>query len=293
MGGRKEMKALRRIGFFLLPAVLLLSGCISGEGAGKGAGAGTAAGYRQISQEEAKRMMEEESGYILLDVRRPDEFAAGHIPGAVCIPNESIGTEMPEGLPDLDQVILVYCRSGNRSKQAAGKLARIGYTSVYEFGGILSWTGETVREDTAEEEQMPAELSGNFGTDEEGEMHPVPELVIETEKRTFYADLEENTSAAALTECLSRSRVTLELHDYGNFEKVGTLPFSLPRNDMRITTVPGDVVLYQGNQITVYYDTNTWDLTKLAHIDGVTRGDLIEAFGEGSATATFRIEWSE
>ena len=287
------MKAMRRIGFLLLSALLLLPGCMSGGGAGEGTGGGTAAGYRQISQEEAKRMMEEDSGYILLDVRRPDEFAEGHIPGAVCIPNESIGTEMPEGLPDLDQVILVYCRSGNRSKQASRKLAQIGYTNVYEFGGILSWTGETVREDTAEEEQMPVELSGDFGMDEEGGMRPVPDLVIETGNRTFYADLEDNSSAEALTERLSSGHLTLELHDYGNFEKVGTLPFSLPRNDTRITTVPGDVILYQGEQISVYYDTNTWEFTRLAHIGGATREDLLKAFGEGSATVTFRIEWSE
>ena len=91
-------------------------------------------------------MMAEEENYIILDVRRADEFAAGHIPGAVNIPNESIGTEEIPQLPDKDQLILVYCRSGNRSKQAAGKLANLGYTNIVEFGGILDWTGETVTE---------------------------------------------------------------------------------------------------------------------------------------------------
>ena len=102
--------------------------------------------YKQISQDEAKEMMKQDDGHVIVDVRRPDEFAAGHIPEAICIPNENIGTEKPEELPDLDQVILVYCRSGNRSKQAAQKLFDMGYTNVYEFGGIINWTGEVVTE---------------------------------------------------------------------------------------------------------------------------------------------------
>ena len=81
---------------------------------------------------------------MILDVRRVDEFAAGHIPGAINIPNESIGTdEIPE-LPNKDQLILVYCRSGNRSKQASKKLVDLGYTNIVEFGGIIDWPGETV-----------------------------------------------------------------------------------------------------------------------------------------------------
>ena len=88
-------------------------------------------------------MMEEESGYIILDVRTPEEFADKHIPGAINIPNETIGAaEIPE-LPDKDQLILVYCRSGNRSKQASEKLVALGYTNIVEFGGINDWPGET------------------------------------------------------------------------------------------------------------------------------------------------------
>ena len=100
--------------------------------------------YRQITMDEAVNMMTQETGYIILDVRRPDEFAAGHIPGAINVPNESIGTaEIPE-LPNKDQLIMVYCRSGRRSKEASEKLVKLGYTSIVEFGGILDWKGETV-----------------------------------------------------------------------------------------------------------------------------------------------------
>ena len=98
--------------------------------------------YRQISMDEAVTMMAEETGYIILDVRRADEFAEGHIPGAINVANESIGTdELPE-LPDKNQLIMVYCRSGRRSKEAAEKLVKLGYTNIVEFGGILDWKGE-------------------------------------------------------------------------------------------------------------------------------------------------------
>ena len=102
--------------------------------------------YTQISMDEAVTMMEEETDYIILDVRRPDEFADKHIQNAINVPNETIGEEEIPELPDKDQMILVYCRSGNRSKQASEKLATLGYTNVYEFGGINDWPGETVGE---------------------------------------------------------------------------------------------------------------------------------------------------
>ena len=102
--------------------------------------------YKQIRMDEAVTMMAEETDYIILDVRTPEEFAEKHIPNAINVPNETIGeNEIPE-LPRKDQMILVYCRSGNRSKQASEKLVKLGYTNIYEFGGINDWTGETVGE---------------------------------------------------------------------------------------------------------------------------------------------------
>ena len=100
--------------------------------------------YRQISMDEAVDMMAQETGYIILDVRRLDEFAAGHIPGAINVANESIGTAKIPELPDKNQLIMVYCRSGRRSKEASEKLVKLGYTNIVEFGGILDWKGETV-----------------------------------------------------------------------------------------------------------------------------------------------------
>ena len=118
-----------------LMALLLLAGC--------GAQSEEST-YRQVNAEEADSMMEEETGYIILDVRTAQEYSEKHIPGAINIPNETIGTEDIPELPDKEQLILVYCRSGNRSKQASEKLVKLGYTNLVEFGGINDWTGETV-----------------------------------------------------------------------------------------------------------------------------------------------------
>ena len=253
--------------------LLMLAGCSLGGAAGSGAGEKPS--YRQIDQETARSMMKADDGHAVVDVRRQDEYDAGHIPGAILIPNESITTERPEKLPDLHQIILVYCRSGNRSKQAAQKLAAMGYTEVYEFGGILDWTGPTVR---AEEEALTA---------------AAPTLVIEARGRTFYAAPEDNSSAAAFVEKLSSGPIEVELQDLGNFGKAGPLPWTLPQNDAAVTTVPGDIILYQGNRITVCCGSNTLDLTRLAKIEDVTRDELLEVLGSGSVTASFRAEWSE
>ena len=102
--------------------------------------------YQQITQEEAVELMQADNNSVTVDVRRQDEYDSGHIPDAILIPNESIGTEKPDALPDLDQIILIYCRSGRRSKEAAQKLADMGYTNVYEFGGIIDWKGEITTE---------------------------------------------------------------------------------------------------------------------------------------------------
>ena len=135
----------RRSIFIIMAALLLLLTSCSSAGQVMD-GEDMVRSYTQISQDEAKQMMEQDGTQIIVDVRTQEEYDSGHIPGAICIPNESIGTEQPKELPDLDQVILIYCRSGNRSKQAAQKLFDMGYTNVYEFGGINDWTGEVVTE---------------------------------------------------------------------------------------------------------------------------------------------------
>lgn len=140
---RKEMFQRRKAGrqvkkiILLILSMMLFAGCSSEV---------SKASYKQISTEEAMAMMSEETDYIILDVRTPEEFESGHIKDAINIPNETIGnTEIAE-LPEKEQLIMIYCRSGNRSKQASEKLVRLGYTNIVEFGGINTWTDELVKE---------------------------------------------------------------------------------------------------------------------------------------------------
>lgn len=113
-------------------------------------------------------------------------------------------------------------------------------------------------------------------------------MLLEVNGYTFEVELENNTSAKALREYVSKEKRTLSLDDYGNFEKVGDLGTTLPRNDKTITTKEGDIILYLGNKLCLYYNQNTWDFTKLGHIKATTY--LKEALGKGSVTVTLYME---
>ena len=114
-----------------------------------------------------------------------------------------------------------------------------------------------------------------------------PALKILVGDYEFLASFEDNRSAEEFQELLAQGPVTIEMEDYGGFEKVGPLGTTLTRNDQQITTQPGDVILYQGNQITIYYDTNTWNFTRLARIDDPT--DLKTKLGDGTVQVTFSL----
>ena len=115
--------------------LILSSSCIFSKGEG----------YKRISMDEAKTLMEKEEGYILLDVRTKGEYESGYIPGAINIPLSDIDEKIISFLPDKSQMILVYCRSGNRSREASDKLSKLGYTNILEIGGINDWKGEIVK----------------------------------------------------------------------------------------------------------------------------------------------------
>ena len=120
---------------FLLLAVMLLAACEQEETKQE-------AVYMNITAQEAKEIMDRESGYVILDVRTREEYDQGHIPGAIVISHEEVADKAEETLTDKDQLILVYCRSGRRSKIAAEALVELGYTNILEFGGILDWPYE-------------------------------------------------------------------------------------------------------------------------------------------------------
>ena len=237
---------MKRIILILLAALLCLTGCSAEE----------KMTYRQISQEEAKQMMVRDDGHIIVDVRRQDEYDTGHIPGTILIPNESIGTEQPEQLPDKDQIILIYCRSGRRSKEAAQKLADMGYTNIYEFGGIIDWTGEI----TTEEPAMTLMIGEN----------EVP------------VTWEDNPSVDALKEFLP---LTVEMSMYGGFEQVGSIGQAIVSNDEQIKTEPGDIVLYSDDQIVIFYGKNSWAYTRLGHVD-LSQKEMEDLLAHGDVTIT-------
>ena len=245
---------------------------------------GMSAAYTRITQEEAKEMMGRDDGHIIVDVRRRDEYDAGHIPGAILIPNESIGTEKPAELPDPDQIILIYCRSGNRSKQAAQKLADMGYTHIYEFGGIITWTGEIVTKeaessdpDTSETDQ-PSEPEA--GSEAEKQMRL---RIGETEVPVTW---EDNASVEALKSLLP---LTIRMSKYGGFEQVGPIGSSIVRDDKQTTTDYGDIVLYSGNQIVIFYGSNEWAYTRLGHIS-LSRSEMADLLSAEDVTITISMD---
>ena len=122
---------------FLLLAVMLLTACGQDKENSQGAG------YVNITAEQAKEIMDSQEDYIILDVRTQDEFDESRIPGAILIPHDEITEKAEDLLTDKEQLILVYCRSGRRSKLAAEALVELGYTNIKEFGGIIDWPYET------------------------------------------------------------------------------------------------------------------------------------------------------
>ena len=206
----------------------------------------------------------------------------------------------------LDSDIVSWEREKTYSRPDHDELDGASFTVTFSFTGLKP--GETVM--TIEERSpIAGNVDHNYSvnvdqnlnvsidllttTDLDAFADSHPTLVIAVNDKEFYAALEDNSSAEAFAEKLSSGPIGVEMQDYGNFEKVGPLPWSLPRNDEQITTEPGDVILYQGNQITIYYDENTWNFTRLAKINDVTREELLEAFGDGDAAVAFWVEWSE
>ena len=119
---------------------------------------------------------------------------------------------------------------------------------------------------------------------------PMDKLLITINGKTLTADFADNSSAKSLAEALAKSSITYQADDYGNFEKVGDLGQTFPKNDENITTEPGDIILYQGHNLCIYYAQNTWSFTRIAKIKGVSKDELKEFLGEGEITVTLSVE---
>lgn len=224
--------------------------------------------YKQISQEEARKMMEEED-CVILDVRTEEEFNEGHIPDAVCLPAETIGSEAPAQLPDKDQVILIYCRTGIRAAGAAEQLAKLGYTNVYEFGGIVNWKGEIVKEE-----------SYDYG-------EPEATLTLEISGRQIYTN---TITKQELLEVLGTASHEISFHDEGSVKRA-VLPFAVPIEEKDTEVRTGDVLLCSGNEMILILEEGTVKGERIGNFIGMTKGELEEIFGEGDFTALLFLDW--
>lgn len=152
-------------------------------------------------------------------------------------------------------------------------------------------TDQEVEADTASDVRSATDPQSPDDTDEEAFSEESEESIvyIKVGEHILTATLAQNSSAEALADLLKEGDITINAHDYGNFEKVGSLGMYLPRNDEYITTEPGDIILYQGNQITVYYDTNSWSFTRLGRINDISQDELKEILGKGDVTLTLTL----
>jgi len=183
--------------------------------------------------------------------------------------------------------------------EVSGEYTPVGYfdvteefVSAVENNPVLEgWGNKIVRISPSTEEPEVADTSVVQSASEENDQNELEEtdmINIQIGEYTLKAELAENTSAQAFAGLLAQGPVTVQMSDYGSFEKVGPLPTSLPENNEQITTEPGDLILYQGSSVTIYYDTNSWNFTRLGKVQGVTQEELREILGDGDVEVTFR-----
>ena len=178
-----------------------------------------------------------------------------------------------------DITVIPFCSSGSSDIATSEKNIR----NLVPIGNLLEGKRFSASATKSEVEEWINELKVM--------KNPVEEKLYLTINGTkISATFEDNSSAQALKEKLAESDVVVDAHDYGSFEKVGDLGFSLPRNDTQITTTPGDLILYQGNQFTIYYDENSWNFTKLGHVDNMTQEELKKLLGDEDVTITLSLK---
>lgn len=156
---------------------------------------------------------------------------------------------------------------------------------------ITSEKEETTSESAAEKPEVSSELAEEL-TEQQKEEEPVnqEQFYITAKSTTFTANFSDNGSADAFRDLLREGDLTINMRDYGSFEKVGSIGTSLPRKDMQISATTGDVVLYQGNQIVIFYGTNSWSYSRLGKVEDATAEALLSAFGSGDVAITFSLK---
>ncbi len=177
--------------------------------------------------------------------------------------------------------------------QVSGEYTPVGYfdatenfVRAVEENPVLEGWGNKIVQIAPGSNEPEVSQTSVITTEEQEESNMIN---LQIGERNLTAELEGNSSAQAFLELLQEGPVTVQMHDYGNFEKVGPLPTSLPGNNQQITTEPGDIILYQGNSITVYYDVNTWNFTRLGRVQGVTQQELKDILSKGDVEVTFTL----
>lgn len=178
-----------------------------------------------------------------------------------------------------DKIVVPFCTSGSSGIAKSEK----NISDLVPIGNQLDGKRFSANASKSEVEEWLKEIDIMKDNSEE-------KLYLTINDTKISATFDKNSSADALKEKLSEGDVVIKAHDYGNFEKVGSLEFTLPRNDTQITTEPGDLILYQGNQFTIYYDENSWNFTKLGHVDNMTKKDLKALLGDGDVTITLSLK---
>lgn len=180
---------------------------------------------------------------------------------------------------------LIACSSQNpmdgQISESIGEGESEGIQSVFSIEDLPVKTDDSPKED---------KQSNNSPEEEEVDQN---QFYITAGETVFTAAFSDNSSAEAFKNLLAEEPLTVDMHDYGSFEKIGEIGDTLPRSDEQITTEPGDVILYLGTNITIYYDTNSWNFTRLGKIRNATKEDLLAALGDGDVTVTFSLEKSE
>ena len=207
-------------------------------------------------------------------------------------------------------VISVEC-ARKYAKSNHEKLSGAGYTETFTFKGLRAGetkltvsaqspiTGNTdtqyiaVVDDTLHVTLTKETTVPNSSKANDDPIAPVPTLVMSVGDVVLYPGLADTPAAETFVEKLSQGELRIEMHDSDGFEKVGALPWGLPQDDVSVTTQPGDILLYQGNQLCLCYDADTRRFTRLARIDGVSRARLLSVLSQGDATVSFWVEWSE
>lgn len=177
-----------------------------------------------------------------------------------------------------DKTVIPFCTSASSGITTSEK----NISNLVNIGNQLEGKRFSASASQSEVEQWIDGLNINTNTQEK--------IYLTINNTKISASLENNSSAQALKEKLSESDIVINAHDYSNFEKVGDLGFSLPRNDTQITTTSGDLILYQGNKFVLYYDENSWNFTKLGHVDNMTQEQLKELLGDGDVTITLSLK---